>query len=296
MSLAISTINYNSKELLNKLLKQIENQTSTSTQIWVVDNDSPDDFRKTVKRDFPKINFVQSDVNGGFAKGHNLVLKQLKSDYVLIINPDTEINEGSIEEMVKFMDENPSCGVASSKIVDYDGVINSNGGNFPFGLSLLTWLFNLELIPLIGKKLPNFHRVDDEYYQKRSSVDWVGGTFMMARVNELKKVGFFNEDYFMYFEDADLCYRLKKGGVEVMINPFITIKHKGGASSADPRLAQFKGELSGLKIFYKSHGNFLDKIMINPLIYLAIVLRIFAFFVLGQKRMSDTYIKVLNHV
>lgn len=296
MSLAISIINYNSKDLLIKLLSQLETQIAPSTQVWVVDNASPDDFREIVRKQFPKFRFIQSKENGGFAKGHNLVLKQLKTEYALIINPDTEISGDSVNEMVKFMDDNPKCAIASCKIVGYDGIINSNGGNFPFGFSLINWLFNLEMIPLIGKYLPNFHRMGSNYYNKKASVDWVGGTFMMARLEALKKVGYFNEDYFMYFEDADLCYKLKKMGFEIMINPSITIKHKGGASSQDPRFAQFRGELSGLKIFYQSHGNFLDKILINPLIYLAIILRIFSYFVLRQKRMSETYKKVLNHV
>lgn len=296
MSIAISTINYNSRDLLVSLLRSILAQKISASTIWVVDNCSLDNFRDIVKKEFPKINFIQSTENGGFAKGHNLVLKKLKTDYVLIINPDTKIPDRSIEQMVDFMDQYPDCAAASCKIEGYDGTLHSNGGNFPFGLGLFVWLFNLEMLPFIGKRLANFHRIDQGFYEQGGVVDWVGGTFLVANVEALKKIGLLNEQYFMYFEDTDLCYRLKKSGYKVMINPSVVIKHLSGGSSDDPRFNQFKGEMLGLKIFYKNYATALENILLVPVIYLAIFARILIFTILGKIELSKTYIKVLNYV
>lgn len=296
MNLAISIINYNSKELLMKLLKQIKTQTIPSSKIYVVDNNSPDDFCKLVPKEFPTIQCIQRDKNEGFAKGQNVVLKQINTKYALILNPDTDLPDHSIQKMVSFMDEYQNCGVASCRIIGYDGSLHSNGGNFPFGLSLLVWLFNLEMIPFIGSKLQNFHRIDEEYYQKLREVDWVGGTFMIARVEVLKAVNYFNEKYFMYFEDTDFCYKVKKKGKKVMFNPEVTIKHKSGGSTDDPQFNQFKGELVGLKIFYGQYGNFFEKLLITPLIYLSMIARVFAFFIVGKGATSKTYLRIFKYV
>jgi GT2 family glycosyltransferase len=296
MTVALTIINYNSLELISNLLKKIEAQKISNLEIWVVDNKSPDNFRDIVKKDFPKIHFVQSNENGGFAKGQNILLSQIKTDLALILNPDTNVPEKSIEKMVEFMGNNPDCAVSSCRIEGYDKKLHSNGGNFPFNLSLLTWLFNLESLPLIGRLLPNFHQVNPEYYQKKHQVDWVGGTFMVAKTKVLEEIGFFNESYFMYFEDVDLCYRLSQAGHKVMLNPEVVIYHKSGGTSIDPKFAQFKGEMQGLLIFYKENFNVFWGVIVRLLVILSTILRIFAFAFLGKISVAKTYFKTLTYV
>jgi GT2 family glycosyltransferase len=293
MSLAVSIINYNSKNLLEPLLKSLLSQKVKGMEIWVVDNNSPDDGVEMVKKEFKDVHLIESPENGGFAKGHNLALKKITTDYVLILNPDTKLPDGVIGEMIKFMEDNPDCGVASCKIVGQGKQLNSNGGDLPVGLALFSWIFNLEMVPGLESLTGNFHRTDPEYYQKAHSVGWVGGTFMMIRKNVFNKIGFIPEDYFMYFEDADFCYQARKKNIKVMINPQLSIEHIGGASSKDPRYTQFKGEMKGLQIFYLKEFGFLAYLLVRLLIYLGTILRIIAFTVIGKPKIAKTYRRVI---
>lgn len=294
-SVAVSVINYNSEENLRKLLKKIFAQ-SYKVDIWLVDNDSPDKGGKRLKKGFPKINLIESKENDGFAKGHNLALRKIKTDYTLIINPDVEVPEGAIGEMANFMEKHPSCGVSSCRIVDYDNKLQSNGGDLPFGGPLLVWSFNLEMFPAVEKLLGNFHRTQKEYYKQTRVVGWVGGTFMFIRNEILEKTGYLPEKYFMYFEDVHFCYRVQKEGFKVMLNPEVTIRHQGGASSKDPRLAQFKGEWVGLEKFYHQQIGILGLLLIKLLAYVSIFVRVIAFGLIGKLNISKVYWKVLSYV
>jgi GT2 family glycosyltransferase len=288
---AVSIINYNSIELLKPLLKNLLGQIGV--EVWVVDNDSPDKGAEVIKKDFGKVHLIESKENGGFAKGQNLALKKISTDYALILNPDTKIPDDAISKMVEFMDAHPKCGVSSCKIIGFDGKLHSNGGDFPIRGALFSWLFNLESLPGAENVLGNFHQTGLDYYSKVKSVDWVGGTIMFVRTEVFKKIGFLPEDYFMYFEDTDFCYQVKKGGFEIMINPEVTIKHASGASSDNPRLAQFKGEMKGLEIFYRKEFGTLAALFVKMLIYLAVFLRMIAFYLVGKPKVAQTYGKVL---
>src|SRR5260221_907724 len=124
LKIAVTTINYNSKENLNRLLKKIFSLNQKNLEVWVIDNDSPDKGGAELKKQFPQINFIEAKVNDGFAKGHNLALKKIKADYILIINPDVEIPGGAIADMVKFMDKNPDYAVSAIKLVYADGTVH----------------------------------------------------------------------------------------------------------------------------------------------------------------------------
>lgn len=290
MSVAISIVSYNTKDLLNNCLKNLSNvKTKEKINIWLLDNNSKDGSAQMIEEKFPAVKLIKSGINLGFAKGQNQILKQVKDKYVLILNPDTELEQDSLEAMVNFMEENPECAVAGCKLVDFNKRLESNGGDFPLGAALFTWLFNLEFLG----NLPNFHRTDKEYYLNIHKVDWIAGTFMMVKSEIFKKVGFFNEDFFMYFEDAEFCYRVNKSGFKTMINPHIVIGHKSGSSSENPRFSQWKGEFSGLIKFYNLHMGFLGALYARILVYLAILLRIIAFLVTGKPEKSLTYAKVL---
>lgn len=290
MSVAISIVSYNTRDLLNNCLTSLYRQkTKEKISIWVLDNDSEDGSARMVKEVFPKVKLIESGENLGFAKGQNQILKQIKDEYVLLINPDTEFENGFLEKMVSFMEENPKCQVAGSKLVDFNNKLEANGGNFPLGLGLFTWLFNLEFLG----SLPNFHRIDKDYYSFVQEVDWVSGTMMVIRTEALKKVGFFNEEFFMYFEDVELCYRINKAGGKVMLNPDVSIKHKSGSSSEDPRYSQWSGEFAGLIRFYDIYTGFLGAFYVKILIYIAIILRMAAYLITGKIDKSSTYAKVL---
>lgn len=292
--LTISIVSFNTKELLRSCLEDVLHQTKTTDNVFVLDNASEDGSAEMVEKDFKgRVTLIKNKTNDGFSKAHNQILKNLKSEYCLILNPDTKIPVNTFFSMIKFMKENKNCGIASCKIVDFNGKLNSNGGNYPTRVAFLSWLFNLEFLGIKS----NFHRSDKEYFSKSHQVDWVGGTFMIIRKEVIEEIGGFNEDYFMYFEDVEFCFRAKKKGFEIWINPDVEIKHLGGASSSNPKFNQWCGEFKGIVDFYNTKlfkgitGGIISGV-VRTLIYLGIFLRIIAYFLIGKFNSSLTYAKV----
>lgn len=261
--------------------------------MWVLDNASNDGSVEYLKNKFPQTEIVSNDKNVGFAQGHNLILEKITTKYVLILNSDTEVSDGVLDNMYKFMEQNPQVGIASCKILGFDNRLQPNGGDLPFGIALVSWLLNLESF---FKNLPNFHRQESDYYQQIHEVGWVSGNFMIARVDVLRSVGLFAKDYFMYFEDVDLCFKVRKAGYKVMINPQLSIRHLSGGSADDPKFRQWAGEYKGLLTFYKNHYGEGVSLLLKLVIQLTTILRIIAFAIVGKFDYSKTYVKVISNI
>ena len=287
MKVILSIVNFNTWDLTSQCLRSIfEKQWKNNLEVWVVDNASTDNSPSKIKEQFPGVKLITNKTNLGFGRGHNQVLEKAMGEYYFIINSDCKIEDGVFDEMVLFMDKNPQTHISSCKILDFDSQLQPNAGDLPVGLALISWLFNLDFFE------SSFHITDPKYYQKPKEVGWVSGNFMCLRGNNLK----FDKDFFMYFEDAELCYRVKKAGFKVMINPYTSIKHLSGGSLDNPKYRQWLGEYKGLYIFYKKHFGNLIAIFIKFLSYLSILLRIFAFALLGKIRYSYIYGKIITEI
>jgi GT2 family glycosyltransferase len=292
--LTISIINYRTKDLTAKCLDSIlKKDWKVKYQIFLVDNNSEDGSVEFFKQKYPKIKLITSKQNLGFAGGHNLVLKQLKTEYVLILNSDTEIFDQVIDKMIEFMDSSSEVGISSCKILNKDQSLQPNAGDLPFGAALINWLFNLESI---GVSSPSFHRTEYDYYQTIHPVGWLSGSFMMIRKSVIDKVGFFNERFFMYMEDVEFCYRANKKGFKIFINPLVSIKHLSGASSDDPKYRQWLGESKGLLIFYNQLFGSPGEWGVRILIYITTMLRIIAFSLIGKGGVAINYAKVITNL
>lgn len=293
MIVTVSIVEFNTKDLLRECLKSILDQKwENEVKVWVIDNNSQDKSAVMIKSQFSEVKLIKSSKNRGFAGGQNLALKKIKSDFVLLLNPDTKIPPGSIDQMVEFMGRYPDCGISSCKLTFESGELQPNGGDLPIGFPLISWLFNLEMFG----DFPNFHRRDENYYKYEREVGWVAGTFMMVRKEVFEKVGFFNEGYFMYFEDVELCLRTIKAGFKVMINPEVVVSHISGASSKNPRFAQWRGEFKGLIYFYKDHFGPFQAFFIKLLVFLSAFLRMVSFALLGRLGISKIYGQILFHL
>ena len=292
VDLTISIINYKTKDLTSYCISGILKQKiTTKYEVWLIDNASVDDSVEFFKKNFPQVKVIESEKNLGFAGGHNLALRNITTQYVLILNSDTLVLDNTIDSMVDFMEKNQEVGVSSCKILNFDGTLQPNAGDAPFGLSLINWLFNLESL---GIKKPSFHRNDPGFYEKPHEVGWVSGSFMLVKKEVFDKIGFLNDDFFMYFEDAEFCYRASKKGFKIMINPSVSIKHLSGGSLKDPKFRQWAGEYKGLIRFYQQQLGVLPSLVVRSLIYLSIILRIVAFSLLGKLEVAYTYGKVIT--
>ncbi|TSC64006.1 MAG: glycosyl transferase family 2 [Microgenomates group bacterium Gr01-1014_93] len=288
VDLAISIINYKTKELTSSCLDSILGKGGYN--IWLVDNASKDGSVEFFKSKYPQVNLIESKTNLGFAGGHNLVLSNVDARYYLILNSDTEILDSTLNVMVKYMGNNLDVGIASCKVLNHDGTLQPNVGDIPMGSGLINWLFNLEIF---GVKKPSFHRNDDGFYKEIHEVGWVSGSFMLVRREVFEKIGFLDEDYFMYFEDVEFCMRANYVGFKVMLVPSVTIKHLSGGSLDDPKYRQWSGELKGLNLYYKKQFGSLIGILIKILILFALILRVVAFTLIGKGEYAKTYAKVI---
>lgn len=291
MKVVVSIVSFNRKDLLEKCLAGVfANKHQNTIEVYVVDNASSDDSVELVKDRFPWVKLIENKENVGFGRAHNQVLSSVNGDFYVLLNPDTVLPSGAIDKMIEFALSEQDCGIVSCRLIYPDGRVQSNGGDLPSGIALMSWLLNLETVGI----LPNFHRSDKGYFSKPHEVGWVGGTFMVIKKEVIEKIGLLDENIFMYFEDTDYCYRARKAGFKIMIDPNLTIEHVGGASSKDPSFRQWSGEFRGLVYFYKKHYGFLAAFFIRLVSYISILLRILAFVAIGRMNRAVTYAKVVT--
>jgi len=262
--LGIVIVNWNTRDYLKRCLETILASTGDfSYRAVVVDNASTDGSAEMVRQEFPSVELIASTVNGGYPYGNNLGLRALgyrgagdvapdAPRYALLLNPDTELPPNALYEMVQFMDSRPEIGVAGPKLVLEDGSLDlACRRSFPtpvislYRFSGLSKLFPRN--PRFGRYNMTFADPDQEI-----EVDSVVGAYMQVRREAIEKVGLLDESFFMYGEDLDWAYRIKKAGWKVFYHPQVVVKHVKRAASRQSKKAQFEFQRAML-IFYRKH-------------------------------------------
>ncbi|MBI5123435.1 glycosyltransferase family 2 protein [Candidatus Roizmanbacteria bacterium] len=279
--LTISIINYNANDYLISCLESLRKiKQELDFEVFVVDNASTDGSVEKARQKFPEFNFIFNKENLGFGKAHNLVLKKSDSSYILTLNPDTEVPRGTLSYIYDFMEKNPDVGIASSRVEKADGSIDgASHRGFPTPLASFLYFFF---------KNDRLYHLTDRDMTKTHEVDSVVGAFMFIKKSVLEKVGYFDEEYFLYGEDIDLCFRVKKAGFKVMYVPEVKIMHVKGVSSGIKKHSQEKSGAdkstknkslgyfySTMKIFYKKHYSKKYPFFINWLVYLGVDIKLF---------------------
>ena len=231
--LSVIVVNYNVKALLQACLQSLYRQRLSHTfDVWVVDNASVDNSAEMVEAEFPEVLLIRNERNAGFGAANNQGIQASSGRYVLILNPDTEILSGSLDVMIDYLDQHSDVALIGSKLVFADGSFQHSCFRFP-GL----WQAFLDLHPihprLIESRLNG--RYPRDHYQSPMEIDHpLGACFMMRRTGLQ-----FDEDYFLYSEEIDLCWRLKKEGWKLMYLPELTVLHHAGQSTRQqPREAR----------------------------------------------------------
>lgn len=277
--LSVVILNYNSKNFLIKCLESLfAVKGKVALDVWVVDNASADGSAKKAEEKFTQVNYIFNKENVGFTKGNNLALKRVKSEYILVLNPDTKILPGTLDYMVDFMRDHPEAGAATCRVELADGLIDwGSHRGFPTPLASFLYYF-------LGDD--RLYHLSDRDLTKDHEIDGITGAFFLTRKSVLDKVGLFDEDYFMYAEDLDLCFRIKKAGYKIMYVPDVKIIHYKGISSGikkhsqtitaateDSRRQAFNAFYETMEIFYKKNLAHSYPFFINWLVYLAINLK-----------------------
>jgi GT2 family glycosyltransferase len=277
LDLSIIIVNYNVKEFLQNLIHSIEKASSNLTkEIIIVDNASDDGSVDFIKEKFPQVKLIANQTNLGFGKANNIGLKEAAGKYILLINPDTLVAEDTIEKMIKFFESNSSAGLAGCKILNPDGTLQlACRRSFPGPWTSFTKVTGLSnLFP--NSKI--FARYNLTYLDENQTyeVDAISGSFMMMRREVYEKVGGFDEQFFMYGEDLDLCYRIQKALYKVFYVHSTQIIHYKGESTKRSSIDETKVFYSAMHLFVKKHlsSSFLVGLILRSAIF---VRSIFAF-------------------
>jgi len=248
--LSIITVNYNSKSLVKELVDSInKSKIDFGIKIIVVENSQED------LSDIPGITYLKNKGNLGFSNGNNLGVTKAEGDYVWFMNPDTTVDSNTISFMVDYMDKHPDVGIATPKIILPDGKLDRNcRRRFPTPANSL-------------KRFLGFSGYFIETPEDQEvEVESVMGSSLLVRREIGKKLGWWDEDYFMYGEDLEFCWQVKHLGFKIMYVPDVVVHHHHGASSGlkkssqnvtkasnETRERSILASTEAMRIFYKKH-------------------------------------------
>lgn len=286
VDLSIVIVSYNTKKLLLACLQSIKEYTKEiSYEIVVVDNASTDGSQELA--------LIKNKKNVGFAAANNQGIKKSRGRYVLLLNSDTLISDNVLKNMISWMDGHPKAGIATCALKNEDGSLQGTGGYFPTLPRVFSWM-TIQDIPGVDNFIKPFHPMRDksfhrgsDFYKKERQLDWVTGAFFLARKKVFKDVGLFDENYFMYVEEVDLCFRAKKKGWQVWYLPRWSILHYGGASGA--KESTVLREYEGIKRFYKKHYPYWQYPLVRFFLKIGSLGRIVLFGLLEGKEAARIY-------
>ncbi|MFH1597693.1 MAG: glycosyltransferase family 2 protein [Patescibacteria group bacterium] len=261
MDLSIVILNYKSKGLLKQCLKGIQLiGLQLNYEIIVIDNASGDGSIEMVREQFPRVRLIASPSNCGYAAGNNLGLKKAQGKYILVLNPDITILNNAIRVMFDFMEKEKEAGIVGPKLINPDGSIQMSCRQFPTIKTIVYRRTPLGKLPGARKLLRKFLMIDWDHQVVRE-VDWMLGACYLIRKSALDQVGLFDDRFFLYFEDVDLCRRFWQARYKVYYLPQADMVHYHQRLSAiNPG---FKGVfgyatrvhiISGIKYFAKYFG------------------------------------------
>lgn len=242
-------------------LTKIDKSDKIPAEIIIVDNNSQDDTLKSIKKLSKPISIIQNQQNIGFGQANNQGIQKASGNYILLLNSDTIILHSAISQSLIWLSAHPGSYGCTAQLLNKNGTIQASGGYFPNLLNTFTWCIGLDDLPLINKIIKPFHPhtpdfyTHDRYYLSDHPQDWITGAYMLLRKNVIDKTGGFDKDYFMYSEEVDLCYRIKKFfshlNLWYLIGPQII--HLGSASSSGNLQFSYQREYEGVLSFFKKH-------------------------------------------
>ncbi len=274
--ISVVVVNYNVRHYLEQCLMAIERaRHNLKIEIFVVDNASVDGSQAMVKKKFPAVILIENHKNLGYAKANNQALRLAKGNYILILNPDTLIQEDTLLVLKKFLDEHPDAYAVGCKLINPDGSFQINSRrSLPTPWVAFTRIIGLsKLFPkskIFGKYNLTYISPDVE-----SEVDVLSGSLMMVRREAIANIGYFDEDYFMYGEDIDLCFRLKNAGGKIYYTPKTKAIHYKGESSKKSEFSTINSFYSSMLIFINKHFKDRYSIIVKGILAMGIYLRAF---------------------
>ncbi|MDO8269285.1 MAG: glycosyltransferase family 2 protein [Candidatus Levybacteria bacterium] len=282
-------LTYNSSHYFKNLFSSIEKEVGSEIknglyEVIIVDNASTDGSSEEIKKYVTSnIYFFQNDKNCGYAKGINVAASHATGEILIVINPDATLATSDFEKVIGAFHANKKLAIAGLVIEKEEGKREKTAGKFYNLFTIL--LFCLGVEDAFGLRFSP---------KKERQVDYVSGGFVAFRTEAYKKLKGFDEDYFMYVEDMDICYRARQMGYETRFIPFAKIIHKGQGSSS--REFAIVNIYKGLITFYEKHASFLMVQCVKNLLSIKAASIIFLGSVLDKKDLVSTYTKALKTI
>lgn len=263
MDLSVLIVTYNSARLIDTLLERLRPEVQAlGGEVIVVDNASTDGTAERVRERHPWVKLVASAVNLGFAAGNNLAARHAGGRYLLLLNPDAMPAPGALARGVELMDRHPQAGLGGGELRAADGSRQPSARMFP---TLRDELFTLAGLAARWPRSRLFSRLDRRWAdpERAALVDWLPGAFVFIPARQFARLGGFDERFFMYYEEVDLCRRLREAGLAIHYWPELKAVHIGGESArtvAGERISRSGSQLeswrmrSGLLYYRKHHG------------------------------------------
>lgn len=270
-TLAAIIVSWNVKNLLYDCLLSLREElkrVSFPTAVWVVDNASTDGSAKMVGECHPWVHLEVSRDNLGFVRGNNLILERLQQqglpDFVWLLNPDTKVRSGTLLTLLRFFDEHPRAGLIGPQLLNPDGSAQTSAFRFP---DLLQPLFDLGWLP---QRL-YYSRLNGRYPESIANeqpfrIDHPLGAAMMARGAAIQQVGVLDPQFFMYCEEIDWAWRMRKAGWEAWLVPAARVVHYGGASTTQARPTTTAYLWESRAKLYRKHRDPLTRAMVGAIV------------------------------
>lgn len=253
-------VNYNGKVFIEDCLDSlIRDPFHKQAEILVVDNGSKDESPELIRKKYPEVNLITNPNNRGFARANNQGIQASRGDYVLLLNTDTAVPPGTLPALLKILKSDEGIGAVGPLLYSNEDRYQVS---FGYKVDFFQEMLKRSLLNYIWKKrLRSISR--------NIAVRWLSGACLLIRKASLEEVRFFDENFFLYFEDIDLCYRLRKKKYRLIFTPSVKVYHKGGGSSVAESLKSRLHYRRSQLYFYRKHNSRLSLFLLK--VYLWIV-------------------------
>lgn len=296
MDLSIIVVNYNTKALLDQCLKSVFKFTNgIRFEVIVVDNNSEDKSQELLKKKYPQVKLILNRQNLGFSKANNQGIKEARGDYIFLLNSDTYLIENSFEKLLTNIKSRSKLGAIAPQLLNENRSIQQSAGFFPNLSQVFYWMTFLDDLPG-GTILKPYHIDHESFYKNGHEVDWLTAAAILVPKSVIDKVSTFDQHIFMYGEEVEWCYRIKKGGFKIYFSPVTKVIHIGRGSSKKTLTKAIIGEYQGLIYFYKKHKNNFSLQILKVLLKIGALLRIAVFSAVGKNELANSYKQALKVV
>lgn len=260
MLISVILVSYNTAKMsIDALDSLFASKGDFEFEVFIIDNASKDNSVELIKKNYPNITLIENEKNVGFGRANNQALSLLKGDYVLLLNTDAFVETDTLQKSMKYMEDNARCGVLGARLLSRNGELQPSCRYFPTPLNLFADRTGL------GRLFSSIQLVDDANFDPEltQSCDWVPGCYYMVRKPVIDDVGLFDPLYFLYSEEVDHCFSVKRAGWDVAYLSDVPVVHIGGESAKSVgEISMISRQVPQLQIesellyFRKNHGVF----------------------------------------